>query len=625
MDLLVAFEGVTDSARVTRGEGLADGPWQEWSRHVRDTAPTAQVTATETVLPWFWFRGLLRQLQFIRDSRGLVIQYTDEARARIADFVREARAIENARAGLVQPAMDESTLRTRLGARGWDFGKRELKPEQVRDVLKMLSLGNFASFSVPGAGKTTVALAVHLAATEPDTRLLVVGPKNAFPAWDQVLAECLVEPFEPFLRLGIESGSRGIRAELADLPARSIVSYAQLVRARETFASFASQVPVHLILDESHRIKAGDRSQTGNAALLLSHQAVRRDILSGTPMPNSVADLGPQLDFLWPSHRLGQALASGVSPKQVVGNFYVRTTKNELRIPPVTPHYIDVEMSDPQKLLYGLIRDDVLRALRGLTLRQLPVAANSSVMRLLQVAIDPQAAVQAILASDDVGADRKDDFREVCRLLMEEGVSPRLAAVEQHVRSLAVEGKKALVWSPFTFTTQRLTERLADLGSVAIHGGVRAGDDDDAETREGIVKRFHEDPSCQVLIANPAAGGEGISLHRVCHDAIYVGRTYNAAHFLQSRDRIHRLGLPEGTITNLTFYEARTPRRLGSIDLSVRNRLDAKVRQMDAIFDDPDLRAIALESDSADPTLDDGLGLDDLQDLFSVLVGGEDD
>ena len=39
----------------------------------------------------------------------------------------------------------------------------------------------------------------------------------------------------------------------------------------------------------------------------------------------------------------------------------------------------------------------------------------------------------------------------------------------------------------------------------------------------------------------------------------------------------------------------------------------------------PDLRAIALESDSADPTLDDGLGLDDLQDLFSVLMGGEDD
>jgi hypothetical protein len=31
-------------------------------------------------------------------------------------------------------------------------------------------------------------------------------------------------------------------------------------------------------------------------------------------------------------------------------------------------------------------------------------------------------------------------------------------------------------------------------------------------------------------------------LHKVCQNAIYVDRTFNAAHFLQSEDRIHRLG-----------------------------------------------------------------------------------
>jgi hypothetical protein len=59
--------------------------------------------------------------------------------------------------------------------------------------------------------------------------------------------------------------------------------------------------------------------------------------------------------------------------------------------------------------------------------------------------------------------------------------------------------------------------------------------------------------------------------------------------------------------------------------MSVRNRLNAKVAQMDAVFDDPDLRDISLESSTADPTLDDGLTLDDLKDLYATLGDGMDD
>ena len=48
-----------------------------------------------------------------------------------------------------------------------------------------------ANFSVPGAGKTTVALAVHLLGLPPKTAFVVIAPKNAFSAWDEVLEDCL--------------------------------------------------------------------------------------------------------------------------------------------------------------------------------------------------------------------------------------------------------------------------------------------------------------------------------------------------------------------------------------------------------------------------------------------------
>ena len=47
-----------------------------------------------------------------------------------------------------------------------------------------------------------------------------------------------------------------------------------------------------------------------------------------------------------------------------------------------------------------------------------------------------------------------------------------------------------------------------------------------------------------VLLANPQAMSEGISLHLECHDAIWLDRTYNAGQYLQGIDRIHRLGPP---------------------------------------------------------------------------------
>ena len=63
------------------------------------------------------------------------------------------------------------------------------------------------------------------------------------------------------------------------------------------------------------------------------------------------------------------------------------------------------------------------------------------------------------------------------------------------------------------------------------------------------IDKFRNQDDCFVLLTNPQTLGEGISFHHVCNQAIYLDRTYNAGQYLQSLDRIHRLGLPKDTKT----------------------------------------------------------------------------
>lgn len=106
-------------------------------------------------------------------------------------------------------------------------------------------------------------------------------------------------------------------------------------------------------------------------------------------------------------------------------------------------------------------------------------------------------------------------------------------------------------------------------------------DEDSVLTREKIVRLFQE-PDCpfKVIIANPFAVAESISLHKSCHNAIYVERSFNAAHFVQSKDRIHRYGLKAGTITNYYYVLSRD-----TIDETIDTRLTEKEQRMTEIME----------------------------------------
>jgi len=124
-----------------------------------------------------------------------------------------------------------------------------------------------------------------------------------------------------------------------------------------------------------------------------------------------------------------------------------------------------------------------------------------------------------------------------------------------------------------------------------------------------------------VLIANPAAAGEGISLHTICHNAIYADRSYVSTHYLQSIDRIHRLGLPPDQETHIHIYRSKAPPVIGSIDMSVSRRLVEKIRNMQVLLDDPDLHEIAFDEEEAADPIDYDVELQDIIDLIEELEG----
>ena len=88
-----------------------------------------------------------------------------------------------------------------------------------------------------------------------------------------------------------------------------------------------------------------------------------------------------------------------------------------------------------------------------------------------------------------------------------------------------------------------------------------------------------------VMIANPAAASESMSLHHSCYHAFYLDRTFNGAQYLQSRDRIHRI--TDNIEQEVTFIE---PYHSNSIDNKIRKNLNRKIANMEKILDDKSIQ-----------------------------------
>lgn len=554
---------------------ISEENWSDYQIHYSELSSFTKVSDGEIIVPWHLFvSGMIIFRYLIKKNRTKVdIDDTTRNLIKLAiDRKNQIMLNDSSR------CIDESEVQERLSRIGF---RRTLKEHQIRNVAKLSCYDFAATFSVPGAGKTTEAIAFYSLKKSNNTKLIVISPKSAFPAWEEQFIECLGIGKISIARLtgGRDNIAVQLDANLADV---NLISYQQFILVVDLISKSLHQYEYFMFLDESHRIKGGDNSKTGQAIQEISHLPVGKLIMSGTPMPNSVKDLLPQFSFLYP----GVNNVDETNVSDFIKPVYVRTTKPELGLKPLNIQRTKIPFTEPQRVLYDLVRSEEYRRVKDLDksdkffLRKL----GKSYMRLLQIASNP-----ALLINKNLG------FSNELRETIEFGDSAKIDYAIFKARELASRGEKVLIWSGFVDNVELLASRLVDVGARFIHGGVEAGSDEDFNTREGIIKEFHESEDCMALVANPAACSEGISLHKVCHHAIYLDRDYNAARYLQSQDRIHRLGLPENVDTQIEILYSPD-----SIDERVNARLNMKIERMASVLNDDSLNVEVEEVDIED-------------------------
>lgn len=579
--------------------------WGSFYSFLCDYLPVTVISYSEWSMsfPWRYFLAVKGYIgQYITAHRDqLRVSFTNGAKSKL-----KTANDTSYNTALLLPHKTEGEVVEKLKSTGFI---RKLTDNQMKNLVKISQLPSAATFSVPGAGKTTEALAYFFLNCQLTDCLLIVAPKNAFGAWDEQLLACMGGNIsDHFKRL--RGGEEAIQAILKTSPRFMIISYDQLPRAKSTIIELLANGNVFMFLDESHRIKGGKQVKRADAILDMAHLPKAKLIMSGTPMPQSPKDLVAQFSFLYPTKSVDET-----SVINLIQPIYVRTTKGQLGIPDVTHKVVTVKMPRLQREIYNSIKSEIRRQLN-------PVLSDSSkyelrrigkcVMKVMEFVSNPS------LLSNDM--DYVFDRRVGSLLLATDG--PKIEYVCRRARQLAAENKKVIIWSCFVQNVELIALRLSDLGAEYIHGGVDAGDENALDTREGKIKRFHDDPCCMVLVANPAACSEGISLHKVCQYAIYLDRSFNAAHYLQSEDRIHRLGLAPDAHPFVEFVECGD-----SIDQVVRERLTHKVNVMAMALNDQSLKVEPGVFDYDDEEEDDADSLtsEDAKAVISYFFSGAQD
>ncbi len=480
-----------------------------------------------------------------------------------------------------------------------------LKEYQMLPVIHAVEMGNVANFSVPGSGKTWMAyFAYFLLKNRGEVeKLLVVGPLSSFRPWENEFRE-ITGKKPNSIRI---SGSPDKRIDIfnhAHLYEMFLVSYDTIRIEQAAVAELLQKYKFMFIVDESHHIKNPNGEST-NAILYLSRFAKRRMVLSGTPIPNKLEDIWAQFSFLYPRGELlgtfgdFQYELTKENPlsylRNVLDPFYTRVSKNMLDLPKASFIRVTVPMSKIQRRIYDAIkgfirendsnyRDDFLAVQRW---------RNNCIVYLIETATDPSLLTKNSQYHEQNITNEGLPIQQLIEQYERFEIPRKLEAVRKLVVQSLSKKEKTIIWCSFVPTIKKLTNMFKAHKPIPIWGGVPKDDEEDVNyNREREIERFRSSPKHNLLIANPASLAESISLHKVCHHAIYLDRTFNGGHYMQSLERIHRIGMSQKTKTRYTILLSKD-----SVDQVIDDRLEVKKDRMLAFLNEEDFGKLSLDLD----------------------------
>ncbi|MDC0501801.1 DEAD/DEAH box helicase [Euryarchaeota archaeon] len=512
---------------------------------------------------------------------------------------------------IIRPELSKEELQSKLDEAGWNSQERGLSDFQMENLIQTSRRDNAAIFSVPGAGKTVESLAFSSIVGGRNNRFIIVCPRNAYSSWESELKASLNLSDNQILRAtGTDNELRGKLMVLNQDVRAVLLNYNRLHYRYRFFSEYIRWLKekgdtVITIFDESHHFKGGKAFTS--AVYRISPFASHRVLLSGTPMPKESKDLVHQFRALLP-YMVNDIHEHNVT--SITQDRFVRTTKTDLNLIDPKIRYVDIEMDKLQGELYKIITDYYAaeRATKGKITSMAKIGRIRTILVYLTMHVSNPLLKRDLLSEIFENAN-PDIYKKLVSLQSNlDDYGPKVRYACQRARKLVAEGKKVLIWSTFVDNVDFIAAELDDLGALYIRGDVPTEEfnadyyfknpdkswsesEEEELTREQRIHEFKTNNECMVLVANPAAAGEGISLHDVCHHAIYVDRYFDARAFMQSMDRIHRYGKDDQGNIICQRYETTIEilRCLDSIDMVIDDNLQRKMTAMYAWLNDTSL------------------------------------
>lgn len=487
---------------------------------------------------------------------------------------------------------------------------RKLKDHQIKASFHHFLIKNAANFSVPGSGKTSVVLTIYEKLKNDDevNILFVVGPVACFGPWRTEFEETLGR--EPRYKI-LAGGEQVARKSEYFSPSSKknelyLTSYQTLVNDQNEVSRFFQQkgIKAFLVIDEAHYIK-----QLGGiwarAVLRLSKFARYRCILTGTPLPRSYTDVFNLFDFLWPwnspfnsetktkikiNEEKKELVPIKEMLKETMGPNFYRVRKSELGlIPPVFHSPCVIPMNKYEKKIYEAIIKKIRFYSKKDYLENMELIMKLRRGRIIRLRQCVSYAKLLSSALENYGEDLIKDESNLSNIISKYDnleVPAKLEYLSKFVAKLQEKNLKVVIWAHFIKTLELIVEYFKKTGFYCklIYGKtpIEQTSLEEEESREKIRNEFIDsDSGLDILVANPAACGESISLHKTCFHAIYYDLSYNCAQYLQSLDRIHRVGGSEINQAHYHFLQYEN-----TIDLDIKGNLDGKAKRMYEIIDE---------------------------------------
>lgn len=479
--------------------------------------------------------------------------------------------------------------------------ERQLREKQMWNAFFICEMIKSANYSVPWAGKTSIVYWAYwyLSSEEKKkvNKMVVVWPISSFKSWIDEFKACFWSKRELNVLNTLTCDNKADKISKLKNNKYDVilVNYESLDSLKGTLAEIIDSKTL-LVFDEVHKVKA-IWWVWATAALSICWSAKYKVILSGTPIPNWYIDLYNQLHILYTDEyetffrNMSPATLSRKDPEMQeeindkIYPFFCRTTKKELEVPDPNPDMmLKSIMNDEEIKLFSMIHRKYHNNVLLLYIRLLQASTNP---KLLLDKID-YSMIQDIYEVEDENEEKfliDDNLTDINSWDKLDGkerefikgfnMTSKFWMWIEKIKDLVSQWKTVLVRWIFVNTLETISKELTNLWipNWIIYWAV------DSQRREELIEAFKR-KEIKVLIANPHTMAESVSLHKSCHDAIYFEYSFNLTHLIQSKDRIHRLWLPENQYTQYYFLYLTNEWDEDSIDLKTYKRLQEKWETM---------------------------------------------